>query len=233
MTKNLTVILAVLVLAFFVSTSSGLASVSSIQEKLREVQLKLIKERIKLIQENILDLGKKRTEELVIPLPPPPVPVPTREELEASINAQVLALENVIASLKPRALDENVARIEKRIAAINGEFRTATGERLRELQAELVILMQEYTKIQQEVSIAISDAIKERQAIILREQIRLLEERIRILPRPVPAPSTSALTPDKQAQFNAIQEQIEKIRLKILQEQIRAIQGKIQILQSQ
>lgn len=233
MTKNLTIILAVLVLAFFVSTSSGLASVSSIQEKLREVQLKLIKERIKLIQESILDLGKKRTDELRAPLPPAPAPVPTREELEASINAQVLALERVIASLRPRALDENVARIEKRIAAINEEFKTATGERLRELQAELVILMQEYTKIQQEVSASITDAIKERQAIILREQIRLLEEKIRTLPRPVPAPVSIVSSPEKQAQFNAIQEQIEKIRLKILQEQIRAIQGKIQTLQNQ
>src|SRR3989344_7411346 len=121
--NNLSVILAVLVLLFFVSTSSGLASVSSIQENLREIQLKLIKEKIKLIQENILDLGKKRPEELAAPLPPAPASVPTREELAASLKTQVAALEGVIASLRPRALEENVARIEKRIAAINGEFR--------------------------------------------------------------------------------------------------------------
>ena len=43
------ILFALLLLLFFVSTSAGFASVSSIQEQLRAIQLKLIAEKVKLL----------------------------------------------------------------------------------------------------------------------------------------------------------------------------------------
>ena len=231
--SRLPFILAVLILVFFVSTSSGLASVSSIQEKLREIQLKLIKEKIKLIQESIFDVNKKRIEELALPPVSSPEPALTREGLEMSLKTQIEALESVVASLKPRALVENVARVEKRIGEIGAEVRTATGERLKELQQEMQGLAGEHADIQQQVRNILADSIKEKQAFILREQIRLLEEKIRTLPRPVPVPPRPNVPIQDKVKLDLIQAQIEQLRLKLLRAQIKVIQEKIGVLKNQ
>jgi len=228
--KRYHLVFSLLLLFFLVSTSNGFASVSAVQEKLREIQLKLISEKIKLIQGNIVDLGKKRSEQIPAPIPVKAAPVLTREELAASLKEQIVALEQVVVSLRPKVIEEGVTRIEKRIAEINEELKTADTARVRELQVELTVLAVEYSKIQQQISATINDAIKERQATILREQIRLLEEKVRTLPRPV---SPSVVSAGRKESLSAIQDQIEKIRLKILQAQMKSIQEKIQALRNQ
>lgn len=229
--KNKTLIISLFLLLFFVATSAGFASISSVQEQLRDVQLKLIKEKIKAIQEQILQVGKPKTEAVSISAGP----TMTVGELSKSLEAQINALESVIASLKPRILDEETARIEQKVASISQELKTAIGGRVLELQGELQKATADYEKLQGSVRQALEDSIKGRQAVVLREQIRDLQGKLTVLQAQefgrgsalpaAPGAPISSFTVTTPTQV--VQAELEKAKLKLIQAQVRAIQEKI------
>lgn len=222
MSKNRAPILfALLFLLFFVSTSAGFADVSSIQEQLREIQLKLIREKVKLLQEGILNVRPAPPAPLPAAPPAPTEPQPTREELSHTLEEQIRTLQGVVATLKPRAVEEEAAEIEGRIAAIGVELKTASDARLVSLQDELQNLIARHAALEKEVRQELDDALKYKQAVLIGQQIRTLQEKVATLPRiPAPAP---VQTPDA----GSIRETIEKLQLKLLQAQVKAIQEKV------
>lgn len=219
-----TLIVAILLLLFFVSTSSGFANISAIQEKLREIQLKLIKERVKLLQEETSKVGEKRAKELaqqrIIETPA------SREELSQRLAEQIRTLEGAVITLRPKAVEEETARIETRIQGIRAELEIASGNRLVELRDELETLLSDYNRLQGYVTSSLEESLAQKQVLLLSEQVRVLQERVRILPRPVAVVPPKA-EEDEQAKIKALQEEIEKARLKLLQQQVRALQEKI------
>lgn len=235
--NNKALIVAFLLLFFFVATSSGFASISSVQEQLRLVQLKLIKEKIKLIQEQILGVGKPKSEPAPVSISAPAAATMTVAELTKSLEVQINALESVVSSLKPKVLDEETARIERKIAAISKELQTATGDKLLALQNELQKATADYENLQQAVRQALEDSIKDRQAIVLREQIRGLQQKLTVLQVQdvgrvslvVPAaPNAPALSRAVTTPAQVIQTELEKAKLRLIQAQVKAIQEKIQ-----
>ncbi len=221
-------VIALLLLFFFVATSASFADLTAVQGQLRDLQLKLIGEKIKLIQEKIYEVRRPKPETLAA------TKTMTVGELSQSLEMQIKALESVVASLRPRILDEETARIEQRIAAINSELQTASGTRLLELQDELRKAAADYQNLQQAVRVALEDSIKERQAVVLREQIRALQGKLVVvqaeefgrgaapLAPGVPVPSRAVTTPTQ-----VVQGELEKAQLKLIQAQVKAIQEKI------
>lgn len=223
--NRIQLILAVLVLAFFLGTSSGFASVSAIQDQLRVIQLKLIKERLKLIQEQTLKLKVEQ--------PPAPAskPEPTQppEEMLKTLEQQKRLLEQVVASLRPKAIEDETNRIDKRLKDIRTELDTATDVRLSELQKELATLLVDQARVERQTRDLLEESLKARQAVLLRDQVLRLQEKIQLLPRPVAKPvvETKVETPT-DVKLKIIKEQIEKAQLKLLQTQIKAVTEKIQ-----
>lgn len=226
MNRALTIV-AVLFLAFFVSTSEGFANLSSIQEQLRTIQVKIIKERIKQIQDQIVQLNKDKAKEAsvakVVVKEEPQLSV---DELSKRLENQIKSIEVVIKALKPKAMEEEAARLEKRIADINKEIVSASGERLLELQDELGQVLADYTRLQDEIKQALSDSIRHKQVLALQEQIRILQGKIKLLPREPIVPK-KPVSEDNTEQIKQIQESIQKIQLKIIQTQTKEIQQSI------
>jgi hypothetical protein len=223
--SRVTLIIAVLLLGFLVSTSNGFANISAVQEKLREVQLKLIGEKIKLLQQQISDVGKAK------PAESKPEPELSKEELSARIENQIKGLEAVIKDLKPRIIEEETARLEKEIARIYLETRTATGERLRELQDELSAVFIDYGKLNEQVKESLQVSLQQRQALVLQEQLKVLKAKVGAIPRGTPAPVPVA-EPAAKKNFEVIQMELEKVKLKLLQTQAKAIQENIDKLRA-
>lgn len=215
---------ALLLLLFFVSTSAGLADVSAIQDKLRSLQLKIISEKLKLIQEGVLGL---HTAAPVPRLPAAPAtpPEPTREELSRILEEQIKILQSVVASLKPKAIGEEATRIEQEIARIVEELKTASGDQLIALQDQLNKLVAAHDALIQQVRQALEDSLKYKQALIISEQIRILQEKINTLPRPSTAPNP--LVQEQNTTLMNIQDSIQKLQLKVLQAQVKVIQEKV------
>ena len=214
---------ALLLLLFFVSTSAGLADISAIQDQLRSAQLKLIGEKLKLLQEGVLGL---RT----APAPPPAVaspatPEPTREELSRILEDQIKILQDVVASLRPKAIDEEASRIEQELTRIIGELKTASGDQLVVLRNQLDQLVAAHDTLTEQVRQSLEDSLKYKQALIISEQIRILQEKISTLPRPSTAPNP--LVQEQNTTLMNIQDAIQKLQLKILQAQIKVIQEKV------
>jgi len=200
------------------------------------MQLKLIREKVKLLQQGIIDAGKQQIREredaqkqagasLLVKAEP------NRRELEAALARQIATLQGVVNSLRPRAIDEETARIEKRIGEIKGNVKTASGIALRNLQDELNGLLAEYDALQNEVRAALTESITYRQALVIQEQIRAVQAKVQVLPvakaaEIAPAKSNAAT----DATLKGIEDQVEKLRLKIIQAQIKAIQEKINTL---
>lgn len=225
-------IIALLLLFFFVATSASFADLTTIQGQLRDLQLKLIKEKIKLIQEKIYEIGRPKPEMISVSA----APTMSVGELAKSLEAQINALESVVQSLKPRVLDEETARIEQKIAGINQELPAAIGNRLLELQGELQKAAADYQKLQLAVRQALEDSIKYKQAIVLREQIRSVQEKLVVLQAqefgrslvPAGAPSAPVSSQTITTPTQVIQAELEKAKLRLIQAQIKAIQEKIQ-----
>ena len=114
MNNRTSLLFALLLLLFLVSTSAGFANVSSIQDQLRGLQLKIIGEKLKLIQDGILGIAPTPPEVAVVP--PPVVQEMTPEQLAVTLQKQVLVLEGIIGALKPQAMAQEAARIEQQIA---------------------------------------------------------------------------------------------------------------------
>ncbi|OGZ97625.1 MAG: hypothetical protein A3J10_03115 [Candidatus Sungbacteria bacterium RIFCSPLOWO2_02_FULL_54_10] len=230
------IVIALLLLFVLVSTSAGFANISGVQDTLRSMQLKLIREKVKLLQQGIIDAGKQQIREredaqkqagasLLVKAEP------NRRELEAALARQIATLQGVVNSLRPRAIDEETARIEKRIGEIKGNVKTASGIALRNLQDELNGLLAEYDALQNEVRAALTESITYRQALVIQEQIRAVQAKVQVLPvakaaEIAPAKSNAAT----DATLKGIEDQVEKLRLKIIQAQIKAIQEKINTL---
>ncbi|TSD03895.1 MAG: hypothetical protein Greene071436_231 [Parcubacteria group bacterium Greene0714_36] len=228
------IVIALLLLFFLVSTSAGFANISGVQDTLRSVQLKLIQEKIKLLQQGIIDAGKQQVKERMADDEKraaslaPIKAEPNREELAGTLNRQIATLQSVIGSLRPRAIEEETARIEKRIGEITESVRTATGIKLQDLQTELNGLLAEYGALQEQVRVALAESITYRQALVIGEQIRAVQAKVQVLPTAqaaVKAPAKSNAAAD--ATVKSIEEQVEKLRLRIIQAQIKAIQEKI------
>lgn len=235
------IVVALLLLFFFVSTSAGFASVSGVQDQLRSIQLKLIQEKIKVLQQGIIDAGKQQVlereavaRERAASAASASKTEPNREELQRTLEGQIQTLNGVIRSLRPRAIEEETARIEKRVSEIQDAVRGASGTVLRNLQDELNGLLAEYEALQAETRKALTESITYRQALVIGEQIRAVQAKVQVLPKaaqaaapekPGPEASTSADTTVK-----AIQAQVEALRLKVIQAQIKAIQEKINTL---
>lgn len=218
-------IVALFLLGFFVSTSNGFASISAVQEKLRETQLKLIGERIKQIQGQIFEVGREKSAE------PVPEPQLSKEELAARLENQIKALEELTKQLKPRIIEEETARLEKEVSRINSEIRTASGEGLAELQKEFSQVLADYGKLQQQVKQSLEDSLRQRQAGLLREQLRVLQAKVEAIPRGTPAPVPVA-EPVAKKNIEQIQTELEKVKLKLLQTQAKAIQETIDKLRA-
>lgn len=221
------IVIALLLLFFLLSTSAGFANISAIQEQLRTIQLKLIKERLKLIQEQVLKVN------VPPPVAPSPAvePVQSAEELMKNLERQKTLLEQAVASLRPKAITDETNRIEKRLMEINEELKEATGTRLVELQKELTVLIGDQEKLQREVRELLEESLKAHQAALLKDQITRLEEKIRLLPRPVvKAPEAAVAETPQSVQLKVIREQIEKAQLKLLQLQVKAITEKVQTI---
>lgn len=228
-------VLSLLFLFFFVSTSDGFANVSAIQEKLRDIQLKLIRERIKLIQERIFEVGKEVNQERVASLPPAPEPAVSRDELAKNLENQIVSLQRAIDSLRPRFIGEETARIERRVAEINKEVGTATGERLLVLREELASLLENYRGLEKGLIAELDKSIKEKQLFILQTKIRELREKVITIPKPVP-PSTPAPfreAPEVKAEVDVIRDKLQALQLKFLREQAKLIQQRIDALRGQ
>lgn len=226
--KRTTVVVAVLFLALFVGTSNGLASLSVVQEKLRNVQLKVIHEKLKLIQKQVLDINiVPEVPEVKAPAPEPEL---SAEELSVALQGQIRVLEEIIKNLQPKALEEETARLEKRVLEINQALRTATGSKLQELQQELALVLSDYQMLQASTRRLVDDAIKSRQVAILKEQIQTMQQRLNLaqiqqkaaagLPPPAPAA-------EDRSTINYLKDSVEKVKLKLLQAQLKAVQEKI------
>lgn len=230
------ILFALLLLLFFVSTSAGFASVSSIQEQLRAIQLKLIAEKVKLLQQDIIKVGQEQVaereaarEEQILPFALT-ADEPKGEELARLLEQQVQVLEGVIAALRPRAIDEEARRIEQRIGEIKAELKDASGVKLLDLQTELNELLSAYEALQAEVRRSLTDSITYRQALVIGEQIRQIQAKAQVLPREIPKPvvvPVSAPLPEVDPAVKAVEEQVEKLRLKVVQVQVKVIQEKI------
>ena len=231
------IVIALLLLFFLVSTSAGFANISAVQDSLRSVQLKLIQEKIKLLQQGIIDAGKQQVKERAAGDEKRTAASalikaePNREELAGTLERQITTLQSVIGSLRPRAIEEETARIEKRIGEIKEKVKTASGVVLRDLQDELNGLLAEYNALQDDVRSALAESITYRQALVIQEQVRAVQAKVQVLPRAQAAeiaPTKSTVATD--AAVKGIEDQVEKLRLKIIQAQIKAIQEKISTL---
>ena len=218
--NRLALVVSFLLLLFFVSTSSGMADVSAIQDQLRGLQLKLVGQKIKQFQDQILQLGKPKPDAAAYQQAPAPSP----EEMSVRLQNEITALESLVASLQPRALEERTAELENRISSINQQIQSATGPALLQLQKDLAAALADYNTLQQQVQSALEASLKEQQAAALRAQIQLLQQKILLLPRPVPSPVP---------QFSVLQDQIQKAQLKLIQAQATAIREKINQLKAQ
>ncbi len=223
-------VISVLLLLFFVSTSGGVASISSVQEQLRDVQLKLVRERAKLIQEDILKVSKQ------IAAAPPLAAAPTvaplnREALGRDLEAQIAGLERTIVTLRPRAVDEEAERIENRMQEISAAIQTARGVQLLSLRAELQKLADEYDILQKNVRASVEESLKAKQLMLLREQLLVLKEKVETVPRtpsslpPASVPGVPGTAPT--GAFKTLDEQVQQVRLKVLQAQAQLLKEKI------
>jgi hypothetical protein len=227
--RRIAVLGIIFLLLFFVSFGTGFANISVIREQIKAVEVKILGERVRLLKEKILGIQK--------PVPSPPSePELSRRELAKSLENEIAALQRVTGELKPRMIQEETLRLEKRIAEINQAFERADSkEVLLSLQEELNNVLSEYEKLQEEIRSSLADSLRARQAVLLQEEIKLLREKILLIPRtPSPAVSpppavSSAL--DIRAAAEAARNQIEKARLKLLQAQVKAIQEKIRSIQ--
>ena len=230
--SNKVLTIALLLLFFFVATSSSMADLTAVQGQLRDIQLKLIGAKIKSIQEQIygLNLSPISAAPTVSGLQPV-----TTGELSKSLGEQIVALEKVVTTLKPRLLDEKTAELEQKIALINQQLPTATGSVLWDLRAELQKVAVEYQNLQRYAKQALEDSIKERQAFVLREQIRSLQEKLTVLRVQEfgrsnvvqPAPGIPVVGPEVTTPTQVVQAELEKAQLKLIQAQVKAIQEKI------
>lgn len=226
--QRATILVAVLLLGLFLGTSSGFASLSIIQDQLRSIQLKLIHERLKLIQEKVLEV--KTVSDQPVVAPPIPEKEPNAKELSQTLQGQIRVLEDIVKNLKPKALEEETLRLEKRLAEINEELRSASGNRLQELQSELAAVLRDYELLQGDVRASVEAAIKSRQAAVLREHIQTVQQKLNLvqiqekvaagLPAPKPVPAD-------RSTIAYLRESIEKVKLKLLQAQIKAIRENI------
>ena len=223
---KVSLVAAVLLLFFFVSTSNGFANVSAIQEKLREAQLKLIGEKIKQLQGQVNEVGKEK------PAEPKPEPELSKGELSLRLENQIKGLEAVIKDLKPKVIEEETARLEKEVALVNSELKTATGERLVELQEKLSQVLVDYGKVQDQVKMAVEESIREKQAFVLREKLKVLRAQVNAIPTGTPAP-VPVKEPVAKKNIEAIQAELEKAKLKLLQAQAKQIQANIDKLKAQ
>lgn len=228
-------VLSLLLLFLFLSTSDGFANVSIIQEKLRDIQLKLIREQIKLIQERTFDVGREVNQERAMLPSPTPEPTISREELARGLENQIVSLQGVIESLRPRAIEEETVRIERRVAEINKEAENATGDRLLMLREELASLFESYRGLEKELVVELDKSIKAKQLVILQTKVRELREKVITLPRPTPVPPPAPPTeaPDIKVQVDVIRDRLQALQLKVLREQARFIQQKIDVLRGQ
>lgn len=231
--NRLPLFLALLFLVFFVSTSSGFANLSAIQEQLRDMQVRLIKEKVKLAEEEI---SKLRVQ--MAPLPPPFVPVEekvmSRVELETALKRQIQSLDTIVNSLRPKAIEEETVRLETLFKKINKELETAEGDRLYELQEELARAADDYAGLQSEVRRSLEDTLKSQQVQLIREQIKVLQGKVESLPREAPKRAVvgepRTIEEDQAQQVKMLQSDVEKVRLKLLQTQVKVIQEKINAL---
>lgn len=233
------IVVALLLLFFLVSTSAGFAAISGVQDQLRAIQLKLIQEKIKVLQQGIIDAGKQQVKERevavaerrasAVALAEKEKNTPSRVELSAALERQIQTLQGVIGSLRPRAIEEETARIEKRIAEITAAVKTATGTALQDLQTELNDLLKEYNDLQEEVRKSLAESITYRQALVIGEQIRAVQAKVQVLPKAQAAEATvkKSETSTEATTVKAIEAQVEALRLKVIQAQIKAIQEKI------
>lgn len=230
MVNRATLVIATLFLLFLVSTSSQFASISSVQEQLREAQLKLqlkiIGEKILTLQGEVLKVGK---EEVVAVSPLPEAA--SREELEAGLENQIKMLETVVASLRPKAREEEIARIEQRVQEISQEVRTTNDEEaLQGLQAELEELVASQAALQAEVGNSLAEELKRQQALLLQAKVRELQVKLQTTSR---APSVSQAAQSSGAKgfdpatLRLVQDEIEKVQLRLLQTKAKVIQEQI------
>lgn len=234
--NNLLTTLSAVLLLFFLSTSSDFAQISAVQEKLRDAQIKLLKTRVSGLQGQIDSVRLKRNQEIEDARRRADeeearlAALPDREKLAQDLNKQIQTLQQVVSSLRPRAIDEEAARIESRVQEINNEIATASGKRLLELRKELEKLLTEYDELQGEIRESLEESVRRNQALVLQNQLRALEEKVRLLPR-APAPEVTP-APDPNAavkvQIGVLQEKIQSLQLKILREKARLIQGQIE-----
>lgn len=212
-------ILALLLLLFFVSTSAGFADVSSVQEQLRAIQLKIIGEKLKMLQQGVLGLSNAPS------VKPPAISAPagpTPEELSRALEEQIQTLQGVVTTLRPRAIEEETTRIEERIRSIGQELKSAAGVKLVSLQEELGDLIAEHRALEAEVRKELDESLRYKQAVVIGEQIRALQEKVAMLPR---APTYA--TPKQEPDLSGVKDTIEKLQLKLLQAQVKAIQEKV------
>ncbi len=231
------IIFALLMLLFFVSTSAGFADVSSIQEQLRGIQFKLIREKIKLLQEGIIEAGKQQVKEREVAkasqMPLALVKAePNRDELARTLEAQIRTLQGVVATLRPRSIEQRTAEIENRIGGIKEELKTAAGAKLAALQDELNGLLAQYEALQEDVRQALAESITYRQALVIGEQIRAVQAKVQILPQEAKAAPAKVSPPAVDPAVRAVEAEVEKLRLRVLQAQAMAIQEKINQLTS-
>lgn len=219
-------IVGVLVIYFGIN---GFAGISEVQEQLKSTKLKLIGEQIKLLQEKILGVNKGKPEPVKIVTES----VKSKEELSKSLEEQIKQIEAVVRALRPKAMDEEVLRLEKKITEISVAIGAAEGEKLVDLQKEFNKAVTDYNKLSLEVRKALDENIKAKQADALREQIRALQDRIKLLPT-ASSVAKAAETKDesKKASLQLLQEQIKSIKAKLLAEQIKAVQEKINQLKA-
>ena len=217
---------SLLLLIFFVSTSASFANVSAVQDKLRALQLKLVGEKIKQLQEAILKVGQSK-----LPAEEEESAKPTVEELQSRIQTQIGALESLIASLNPRVIEERAVLLEARINAINQEILGATGPRLSQLQSDLESALADYAVLRQDVRSALDASLKEQQIAALRQQIRIVQEKVLLLPRSVAQPY-AAPAPSSSSRYQVLQDELQKAKLKLIRAQSDAIQEKINQLKA-
>lgn len=225
MNNRTSLLFALLLLLFFVSTSSGFANVSSIQDQLRGLQLKIIGEKLKLIQESILGIPSAPPKaEVVLPQATKEM---TQAELADTLQKQIQVLDGVISSLKPRAMAEEADRIEAEIAEVQKAVGGATGEDLVALQDRLSVLTDAQAALERDVRKSLEDSLKYNQALLIRDQIKTLQEKVDTLPRVPTGSAAPAPSGPSQTQLDQVQDSIDKLRLKILQTQIQAIREKV------
>lgn len=230
------IVVSLLLLFLLVSTSAGFANISGVQDRLRALQLKVLQEKARLIQQSIIDAGKQQVKEkedakAKKEMTALAVPEPDRAALESTLQNQIMSLQNVVRSLRPRAIDEKTAQIEQRIGEIKTKVRAASGKALGDLQDELNGLLAEYDALQEEVKEQLAESITYRQALVIQEQIRSVQARVQVLPTAQAAakekaPSTAAT----ETTVRGIEDKLEKLRLKLIQAQVKAIQEKINSL---